>query len=51
MIRERSTKRNKYGLVRDMGKIKLQKQKKKEDYWRGRENTLQKTVIDSVVTP
>lgn len=44
MIREQSTKRNEYGLIRDMGKIKLQKQRKKEDYWRGRENILQKRV-------
>lgn len=44
MIREQSTKRNEYGLIRDMGKIRLQKQRKKEDYWRGRENILQKRV-------
>ena len=30
MIREQSTKRNEYGLVRDMGKIKLQKQRKRK---------------------
>lgn len=52
MIREWSTKRNEYGLARDTGKIdKATETEKKEDYWRGRENTLQKTVTDSVVIP
>lgn len=45
VIREQSTKRNKYGLVRDRGKIRLQKQREKEDYWRGRENILQETIL------
>lgn len=40
MIREQSTKRNEYRLVRDTGKVKLQNQRKKKDYWRGRENIL-----------
>lgn len=44
LIREQSTKRNEYRLVRDMGRIMLQKQRKKEDYWRGRENILQETI-------
>lgn len=30
MIREQSTKRNEYGLVRHRGKIKLQKQRKRK---------------------
>lgn len=42
MSRERSTRRKEYELTRDTGKIKLQKQRKK-DYWRGRENTVQET--------
>lgn len=30
MIRERSTKRNEYGLVRSTGRIKLQKQRRRK---------------------
>lgn len=44
MIRQQSTKRNNYRLMRDMGKIKQQKQREKEDCWRGRENILQETI-------
>lgn len=44
MIREQSTKRNESRLVRDTGKVKLQNQRKKKDYWRGREDILQEII-------